>query len=138
MLKPRRLKRPAMRARTPGLFSTRTDKVCLLMFSSPSEVVLVELRREVAGILDFVVAGASGDHRPDHGVAVDPEVHEYGLVVDRHRLLDGGVHVLGRLAGEAYTDVGLRQLHEVRDTLAVQVGVGVADRKSTRLNSSQY
>src|SRR3546814_2248596 len=71
MLKPRRLKRPAMRARTPGLFSTRTDKVCLLMFSSPSEVVLVELRREVAGILDFVVAGASGDHRPDHGVAVD-------------------------------------------------------------------
>src|SRR3546814_15551999 len=110
-----------MRARTPGLFSTRTDKVCLLMFSSPSEVVLVELRREVAGILDFVVAGSSGDHRPDHGVAVDPEVHDYGLVVDRHRLLDGVVHVLGRLAGEAATAVGLRQLSEGSGPLPLQV-----------------
>src|SRR5690349_16225895 len=33
MLKPRRLNRPAMRASTPGLFSTRTLSVCLLMRS---------------------------------------------------------------------------------------------------------
>src|SRR3546814_20402725 len=105
MLKPRRLKRPAMRARTPGLFSTRTDKVCLLMFSSPSEVVLVELRREVAGILDFVVAGASGAHRPNTRVAVDPELHVPGLVVCRNRLLPNRK---GRWTGKkVYVMVGL-------------------------------
>ena len=29
MLKPRRAKRPAIRVRTPGLFSTRIDRTCL-------------------------------------------------------------------------------------------------------------
>ena len=40
MLKPRRLNSPAIRARTPGLFSTRTDRVCV----GSSELVLVERR----------------------------------------------------------------------------------------------
>ncbi len=31
MLKPRRLKSPAMRASTPGLFSTRTESVCVVI-----------------------------------------------------------------------------------------------------------
>src|SRR6185436_18062370 len=31
MLNPRRLNRPAIRARTPGLYSTSTDRVCLLI-----------------------------------------------------------------------------------------------------------
>ncbi len=35
MLKPRRENRPATRARTPGLFSTSTESVCLLISSVP-------------------------------------------------------------------------------------------------------
>ena len=35
MLKPRRLNSPAMRARTPGLFSTRTDRVWMLIRDRP-------------------------------------------------------------------------------------------------------
>src|SRR3954451_8196955 len=81
MLKPRRLNSPAIRARTPGWFSTRTESVWDAISCPPSEVVLVELGREVAGVLDLVVAGAGGDHRPDHGVAVDAEVDDHGHVV---------------------------------------------------------
>src|SRR3712207_4608790 len=73
MLKPRRLNSPAILARTPGLFSTRTDRVCLLIVSS-SQLVVAEVGRHVAGGLDVVVAGAGRDHRPHHGVTVPPEV----------------------------------------------------------------
>src|SRR5215213_9858144 len=120
MLKPRRLNRPAIRASTPGLFSTSTERVCLLIAAAPalrerrrrgsravgatnvvawSQVVLIELGREVSRVLDLVVAGAGGDHRPDHGVAVHAEVDDDGDVVDLHRLGDGCVDVLGAVAG---------------------------------------
>ena len=36
MLKPRRLKRPAIRARTPGRFSTRIERTCLRPVSAPA------------------------------------------------------------------------------------------------------
>src|SRR5688572_7628904 len=108
MLKPRRLNRPAIRARTPGLFSTRTERVCLLMWWSPSsQVVFVELGSEVPRELDVVVAGAGGHHRPHHRVAVDPEVHHHRHVVDLHRLGDGRVDVGRAVTGEAHAAVGV-------------------------------
>src|SRR6185436_18665837 len=70
MLNPRRENSPATRARTPGLFSTRTDKVCLVIGVS-LQVVVVEGGPHVAGEHDLVVAGARGHHRPDHGVLAD-------------------------------------------------------------------
>src|SRR3954453_17714734 len=94
MLKPRRENSPAMRASTPGLFSTRTESVCLLK-TRRLQVVVVELRCHVARELDVVVAGAGRDHRPHHCVAVHPEVDHHRHVVDLHRLVDRRVDVAG-------------------------------------------
>src|SRR5262245_7756774 len=175
MLKPRLLNRPAILARTPGWFSTRTDRVWLGIRCLPrdvsnclacsacvqgkapersccrpiyerrqrrqaramcarsardvswgaSNVVLVELRGQVPGVLDVIVAGAGRHHRPHHRVTVHPEVDDDRDVVDLHRLGDRGVDVLRALAGEPDTAVGVGQLDEVGDPLGVQVGVGV-------------
>ena len=43
MLKPRREKRPAMRASTPGLFSTWIERMCLRPLSWPGHVQVLEL-----------------------------------------------------------------------------------------------
>src|SRR5680860_160235 len=158
MLKPRRLNSPAMRASTPGLFSTRTESVCVLIVRTPwfralrdahfarssgtnarcarsstsgSQVVLLELGRQVAGVLDVVVGGACGDHRPHHRVALDPEVDDDRHVVYLHCLVDRGVHLGRVVAGEPDGAVRLCELHEVRHpprvlNLRLQVGVGVA------------
>src|SRR5439155_27283885 len=99
MLNPRRANRLATRARMPGVFSTSTERVCLLMLAS-SQVVLVEGRARAAGELDLVVAGTGRDHRPDHGVLADHEVDHHRHVLDRHRRLDGPVHVGGGLAAQ--------------------------------------
>src|SRR5215469_11834300 len=88
MLKPRRENRPAMRTRTPGLFSTSTESVCWLM-----SFAAVPVRRDTARELDVVIAGAGCDHRPHHRVLVHDEVDDDWLVVDRHGLLDDGVDV---------------------------------------------
>src|SRR6476620_8027460 len=147
MLNPRRENRPAMRASTPGLFSTSTDRVCLLIplrsLCSPDAraPVLAPLRSSRASLLalphrghapsrlDLVVAHAGRDHRPHHRVAVHHEVHDHGHVVDLHRLGDRGVDLVGRLAAQAHAAVGVGELDEVGhpplDT-GVQVGVGVA------------
>src|SRR5918912_43190 len=98
MLKPRREKRPETRASTPGLFSTSTDSVCLVIVGSWSQLVVVEVRAHVPGEHDLVVAGAGRDHGPHHGVLADREVDDHRLVVDGHRGLDGGVHIGLRLA----------------------------------------
>src|ERR1700730_12702837 len=128
MLKLRRANSPAILTRTPGLFSTSTDKVCLVI------VVASPVGRQAARELDVVVAGAGRDHGPDHGVPMHDEVHHDRAVVDGHGLLHHLVHVGGRLAADALAAVGLGELHEVRDAGAgqlpfrcpVQVGVGIA------------
>src|SRR5699024_6256964 len=82
------------------------------------------------GVVHVVVAHTGGDHRPDHGIGADHEVHHHRAVVDLLGLADGGIHVGDLLAAQAHAPVRLRQLHEVRDAGAlvpgVQVGVGVA------------
>src|SRR5690349_24645025 len=87
MLNPRLENRPAMRARTPGLSSTRTDRVCLLIVALLS-VFPVPHGGLAAGVEDLVVADAGRDHRPDHGVRVHDEVDDDRAVVDLQRLLD--------------------------------------------------
>src|SRR5215471_4100672 len=94
MLKFRRANSPAIRTRTPGLFSTRTDSVCLVIRASP-------VGRHAARELDVVVAGAGRDHGPDHGVPVHDEVDHDRAVVDGHGPLDDLVHVGGLLAADA-------------------------------------
>src|SRR5215472_3005278 len=111
MLKPRRENRPAIRTRTPGLFSTSTDKVCFVTFL----LLAVPVGRQAARELDVVVACAGRDHRPHHGVVVDDEVDDHRLVVDRHGLLDHRVHVFFALAAQADAAVRVGQLDEVGD-----------------------
>src|SRR6266550_7068365 len=91
MLNPRRLNSPATRASTPGLFSTSTDSVCLLM---ESDRILVEDGAHAARRQDLVVTGAGRNHRPHLGVLADHEVDHHRGVVHRHRLLNRRVDVL--------------------------------------------
>ena len=42
MLKPRRANRPAIRARTPGLFSTRIERMCLRPVELPAGLEVLE------------------------------------------------------------------------------------------------
>src|SRR5215467_6460129 len=118
MLNPRRENRPAARTSRPGLFSTSTDSVCLLMLVLPPSRALrsfrhIPVRGHVAGHLDVVVAGAGGHHRPDHRIPVHDEIDHDRLVVDLHGLLDHLVHPPGRLAAQADAAIGLGQLDEV-------------------------
>src|SRR3954471_12269581 len=107
MLKPRRENRAAIRARMPGLFSTRTESVCLdmscLRLSRSVVFVVAEVGADVPGGHDLVVGGACGDHRPHHRVLVDDEVDDDGAVVDGVRLGDDLVQVLRALAAQAHT-----------------------------------
>src|SRR5579862_6881644 len=128
MLKLRRANSPAALTRTPGLFSTSTLSVCLVIGTSP-------VGRNAARGLDVIVGRAGRDHGPDHGVLVHHEVDHHRPVVDGHGPLDRLVHLAGLFAPDALAAVGLGQLDEVGDTGAgrllrlggaVQVGVGVA------------
>src|SRR5690348_4878431 len=112
MLKPRRENSPDTRARTPGLFSTSTESVCLVI-SSSSQVVVVEGGAHVPSEHDLVVAGTGGDHRPDHGVLADHEVDHDRPVVDLHGRLDDAVHIGRCLAPQSGAAQRLGQLHEV-------------------------
>src|SRR5919112_3353090 len=132
MLNPRRENRPAMRARTPGLSSTRTDRVCFDTYS----LLAVPRGAHAPRELDLVVGQACRDHRPHHGVAVDHEVDDDGTVVHRHGRLDGGVQVLRTLTPQPDAAVGVGHLDEVRDPpgrAGVQVGVAVALAVEQRL-----
>ena len=115
MLKPRRENRPAMRARTPGLFSTRTDRVCLLI----GLLLAVPRRRPCprrSGSSSLLTPGRH--HRPHHRVAVDDEVDDDRAVVDLHGLRDRRVDVLRALAAQADAAVGVGELDEVGDPAA--------------------
>src|SRR6202453_1578474 len=143
MLKFRRANSPAILTRTPGLFSTSTESVCLVIvpllrwrrfgagssFGRPAPV-----GRQAARELDVVVGRAGRDHGPDHGVPVHDEVHHDRAVVDGHGLLDHLVHVGRLVTAQADAVVRLGELDEVRDAGAahllllagrVQAGVGV-------------
>src|ERR1700683_3723440 len=128
MLKLRRANSPAILTRTPGLFTTSTDSVCLVIGASP-------VGRYAARGLDVVGGRAGRDHGPDHGVLVHHEVEHHRPGVDGHAALDRLVRLAGLLAADALAAVGLGQLDEVGDAGAgrllrlgrgVQVGVGVA------------
>src|SRR3954454_2245053 len=120
ILTPRREKRLATRASTPGLFSTSTDSVCL-------DIVVVPTGRDVASDLDVVVARTSRDHLPHHRVVVYDEVDHDRCVVDGHRSLDRVVDVLTLLAAKADTTHGFGELDEVgQRPAAFEVGVRVA------------
>src|ERR1700729_1306808 len=108
MLKLRRANSPAIRTKTPGLFSTSTDSVCLVIGTSP-------VGRQAARELDVIVGRAGRDHGPDHGVLVHHEVQHHRPVVDGHGPLDDLVHVAGLLAADALAAVRLRHLDEVGD-----------------------
>src|ERR1700677_4224491 len=140
MLKLRRENSPAIRTRTPGLFSTSTDSVwyvtlCLPLACARSFLRTSPVGREAARELDVVVGRAGRDHGPDHGVLVHHEVQDHWPVVDGHGPFDHPVNLAGLLAPDALAAVRLGQLDEVRDPGAarlarlrrhVQVGVGVA------------
>src|ERR671910_1538256 len=123
MLNPRRAKSAAIRARMPGLFSTRIDSVCLLIAMS---LLTVPVRRHATGDLDVVVAGAGRHHRPHHRVAVYPEVDDDRAVVHGHRLVDRRIDVCRGVTAQADAAIRLGQLGKVRDAPAVEIGVGVA------------
>src|SRR5579862_6844468 len=108
MLKLRRANSPAALTRTPGLFSTSTDSVCLVIGASP-------VGRQAAGELDVVVGRAGRDHGPDHGVLVHDEIQHDRPVVDAHGPLDHPVHVGRFLAAQALAAVRLGELDEVGD-----------------------
>src|SRR5689334_18628607 len=111
MLKPRREKSPATRARTPGLFSTRIERMCLRPVSWPGRCrsssltvwgVPASIRSPrsfahltLARRLDHVAGGAA---RRDHRVAVlflgDADVQQ-----DRALGLERGDHLLLEVGG---------------------------------------
>src|SRR5580698_3235224 len=91
MLKARRENRPATCDSTPGLFSTRTDRVCVLIGSSlhfaarrRQLLVLGELRAQ-----DDVVVGLAGrHHREDALPVVRAEVDDHGHLARRQGLVE--------------------------------------------------
>src|SRR5436190_19977262 len=97
MLKPRRLKSPAIRARTPGRFSTRIERTCLRPVSAPaaasrsSSLIRSGVPASI-GSAHHVPGGRAGwDHREAVLVLGDPNVEEDGpLLSDRlaHGALD--------------------------------------------------
>src|SRR3954447_23692272 len=132
MLNPRRLNRLATRARTPGLSSTRTERVCRVRAMSDHPVA-VPVGPRVAGREDLVVARAGRHHRPHHRVLADDEVDDAGRVLDRHGLLDRRVDVALAVAPQPDAAHRISELHEVGDALRLQVGVGVAALVEQRL-----
>src|SRR3954470_7241256 len=135
LLNPRRLNSAETRARTPDLFSTRTESVWRVMVWAPSDLVVAEDRAHVARGQDVVVAGAGRDHGPDLGVVADHEVDDHRCVVDRHGLLDHRVDVVLALAAQPDAAHRLGEQDEIGDAhrlgraigvLRVQLGVGVA------------
>src|SRR3954466_9820517 len=153
MLNPRRLNSAETRARTPDLFSTRTDNVCRVIpkvpFRVPSgtvrprpearpepargeedgvlrlNLVLAEGRAHVARGQDVVVARPRRDHRPHLGVVADDEVDDDRGVVDRHGLLDHRVDVVLGLAAQADAAHRLGEEDEVGDADLLGRAVGV-------------
>ncbi len=62
MLKPRRLNSPAMRARTPGRFSTMSERMCLRPVSA----------RDGLEVLELDQIGGAGFHQPTMSLAAAP------------------------------------------------------------------
>src|SRR5690625_3209583 len=128
MLNARRANSAATRVRTPGLFSTSTERVCRDI--GVSSLIALEVRGDAAGILDVIVGDPGRHHRPHHGIGAHHEVHHHGAVVDLVGLVDHRVHLAGGLTPQAHRAVRFGELDEVRDALGavpgVQLGMGVA------------
>src|SRR5688572_15979919 len=97
MLKPRRLKRPAIRASTPGWFSTWSERMCLrpvrpLVTSRSSSLIRSGVPASIALTHHVPRGGARGDHREAVLLRGDVDVHEHGAVG-----LDRGAHLVGQL-----------------------------------------
>src|ERR1700761_8365450 len=150
MLNPRRENSAATRASTPGLSSTNTERVCVVvdpvicaappaLFGSRCPVdrrrrasrvpfdSVVEQRADATGGLNLVVRGPGGHHRPHLRVGADDEVDHHRTVVDRPGLVDHVDHVFLTLATQSDTTECLGQLDEVGDPVRVggQVGLRV-------------
>src|SRR6478609_3008573 len=148
ILNPRRENSDATRASTPGLSSTSTLNVCVLTVVMPRLPVarpslrsslalvfgcscvslfwIVEQRADSLCRLDFVVAGARGDHRPHLGVGADDEVDHHRTVVDLAGLLDDGLDVFCALATQSDAAQGLGKLDEVRNAMRMRGEIGLA------------
>src|SRR5215217_4223975 len=132
MLKPRRLNSPAIRARTPGRFSTRIERTCLRPVSAPAAA-----SRSSSLIRSGVPASISANHVPgggaggNHRVAVlllgDAHVEEHRavggerlahrsldlvLVVDHHPLEAEGLGQLRPIGARAHLDRGVAPVPE--------------------------
>src|SRR5699024_6739634 len=136
MLNARRANRAETRVSTPGLFSTRTERVCRVIAPAPS-LVTVERRADAAGVLDIVIAHTRGNHGPDHVVPADREVPDHGPVVDLLGLADRLVHIGHRFTSQPHTAAGLGELDEIGNTRrlvsGVQVRAGIALVEEQRL-----
>src|SRR5947209_9975407 len=151
MLNPRRENNAATRASTPGLSSTSTERVCVVvdpavMCAAPSRWrrscgarsgrrrasgvpfdSVIEERADAASSLDLVVRGPGGHHRPHLRVGADDEVDDNRTVVDRPSLVDHVDDVFLTLATQSDTTQRFGQLDEVGDPARVggQVGLRV-------------
>src|SRR4051812_38894711 len=97
MLKPRRLKRPATRASTPGRFSTRIERTCLRPVSAPaaasrsSSLIRSGVPASTGSAHHVPGGGAGRDHRVAVLLLGDADVEEHGAVGGErlaHRCLD--------------------------------------------------
>src|SRR3954453_16511449 len=93
MLKPRRANRPATRASTPGLFSTRIDRTCLRPVRSPETASSSSRFRTSAvpgspiALAHHVPRGlAGGNHRIALFLTRHVNVHEHGAIGLERRL----------------------------------------------------
>src|SRR3954462_317330 len=129
MLKPRRANRPAIRVRTPGLFSTRIDSVCLRPVrptpeaSSSSREMSSCVPGSPIALAHHVPRGlAGGDHRVRVLLAGDPDV-DHDRPVRGQRALE----VLDQrglvLEADPRGPVGVGELDEVREAPHVDLRV---------------
>src|SRR5580698_5151947 len=116
MLKARRENSPATCDSTPGLFSTSTDRVCVLMRSPlhfPARGRALLVLRELRSQHDVVVRLAGRHHREDTLAVVGTEVHDHRHVGRGQRLVQHRVDFLGALASQPDAAVGLGELDVV-------------------------
>src|SRR5699024_2998419 len=115
ILNARRANRAETRVSTPGLFPTRTERVCRVIAPAPS-LVTVERRADAAGGLDIVSGHSGGGHGPAQGVPAARGVHAHRPVVDPLGLANRLVHTGRRFTSQSHTAAGPGELDEVRNS----------------------
>src|SRR5215217_6156394 len=149
MLNPRRLNRPAIRARTPGRFSTRIERTCLRPVSAPAAASRSSslIRSGVPASISanhVPSGGAGGDHREAVLILGDPDVEQdrsllgqgllhraldLVLVLDHHPLHPEGLGELGPVGARAHLDRGIAAVPEELLPLANHAEVAVVHQE---------